>query len=546
MRSSLFALPFLALFLSIIGLASYSSLPALSWLAYLLWGVGASLLVTWIVLEWSAIKVVSTRKGTRYGASSGVNFILCVLLIVGIAFLSSRPRFNRSWDVTQDRLNTLSDQSLKIVEKIAKDQAQIQVLGFFVDQVKKQSFSDLVALYRSAGAQIDMTFIDPQADPTLAISENVTTADTVIVKNGAQESRITNFTEERITNAFLRVLKTENKSLYFTSGHGERDLDSPEAEGYRLAKAELESERYEVRSLSLLEAEVIPDQVDLLVIAGPKYDFRPEEINQLQNYLNAGRPLLVMVDALVPLPNLQSLLEDYGLSIQNDLVAINPNNPLARQPDWQYSALVTEFDEFSPVTRDFVNQGMVAMLMPFSRSIDLVEGNSKGLRPTVLARGSEVNVRYYGVTRPEDLREIGQDRILPGNVGLLAFSVGQVGGSELAERKASTIGHEKELDTQQPHDAKANKELRLVVAGSSHFASNYGAQRPENLDMFLNLTNYLLQDEDFISIRPREASQSRLNLASASSQFNLLFFSFIYPFFFLGFGVVHWLKRRRK
>ncbi|MFW7378091.1 MAG: GldG family protein [Oligoflexus sp.] len=546
MKSSLIALPFLALFLGVIGLASYSSLPTVRWLAFLLWGLGAALLTSWAVMERQGLKEIFSRKGARYGASSGLSFVLGLLLIVGIAFLSTRPRFDLSWDVTEDRLNTLSDQSLKIVDKMKQDKVEVDVLGFFVNPEKKQSFADLLALYQHAGAPIQLKYIDPQAEPNLAIAENVTTADTVIVKSGSQESRLTNFTEEKMTNALLRVLKTENKTLYFTSGHGERDLNSSEAEGFGMAKAELESERYDIDTITLLESEAVPENVDLLIIAGPKYDFRPEEINVLRRYLDEARPLLVLVDALVPLPNLKALLEDYGLSIQNDMVAINPNNPLSSQPDWQYSALATEFDEFSPVTRDFVSQGKIALLMPFSRSIDVVEGNKKGLRPTILARGSEMNVTYSEVSQPEDLRELRQDQVLPGDVGLLAYSVGQVGGSELAKKNNSNnSSKETELDTKKGTDAKANKELRLVVSGSSHFASNYGAQRPENMDMFLNLTNYLLQDEDFISIRPRESSESRLDLATSSSQFNLLFFSFIYPFFFLGYGIVHWLKRRR-
>lgn len=543
MKSSLIALPFLAFFLVIIGFASYSALTDAPWLAYFLWALGASIFGTWIIMERSEIKAAMSRRGTRYGASSGLNFLLALLIIVGLAFLSSRPRFDFSWDVTQDKLNTLSDQSLKIVEIIKDEQPEIEILGFFVDPMQRQNFTDLVSLYRNAGARLNLKYIDPQVDPTLAIAENVTTADTVILKNGPNEARLTNFTEERMTNALLNVLKTETKSVYFTVGHGERDLNDPEAEGFRLAKAELESERYQVQRVNLLERGEVPESADLLIIAGPQYDFRDSELEILRQHMNDGRPVLLMVDALVALPNLKAFFEDYGISFQDDMVAVNPNNPLARQPDWQYSALVTEFDEFSAVTSDFVRRGQIGMLMPFSRSLDVVEGNVMGMSPTMLARASDINVRFSNVTRPEDMRDIGQDRILPGNVGLLAYSSGQVGGSGLAEGEVQV---ETELDAKPLSETKASRELRLVVAGSSHFASNYGGQRPENMDMFLNIVSYLMQDEDFISIRPQDPSQSRLELTSGASVFNLIFFSFIYPFFFLGYGLVQWLRRRRK
>ena len=159
---------------------------------------------------------------------------------------------------------------------------------------KKQQFSDHLSLYQREGLPVRIEYIDPQEDPTRAISENVTTADTVIVKLGEKEARLTSFTEEKISNAFVTLLKSKTKRIAFTKGHGERDLMSEDVEGIRLAIAELESERYEVEELNLLESPTVNESISLLAIVGPQYDFRPEEIEAISGYIKEGRPLLVL------------------------------------------------------------------------------------------------------------------------------------------------------------------------------------------------------------------------------------------------------------
>ena len=81
--------------------------------------------------------------------------------------------------------------------------------------------------------------------------------------------------------------------------------------------------------------------------------------------------------------------------------------------------------------------------------------------------------------------------------------------------------------------------------GSVEFANNANIASAEQRDMFLNMTNYLLQDEDFISIRPKDQSKSALDMKSPISQVVFLLIVFVYPCFFLGSGTLYWLRRRR-
>lgn len=538
MNSKLFILPLLALLFNAVAIVTQMTIKEMPLISYILWGISITCLLLWFILDREGFQKVFSRKGAKYGATSGITVVLGIAIIIGIGFLTNRARFNKSFDVTRDGLNTLSDQSIKAIGSLAEKDAMIDIKTFFQDELKKQKFSDLLALYQAEGLQASVEHIDPQEDPTKAIAANVTTADTVILKLGENESRLTSFTEEKMTNGFLKLLKSKAKTIAFTIGHGEKDLASQEADGYALAKQELESERFLVTTLNLLEQEKVGADVDLLVIAGPKYDFRDNEIKLVADYLDQGKPLFVMLDALTSLPILEKFIENYGLKVNPDILLLSPEDPRA-QLLGQNNAIVTEFDQFSAATKDFAKNGSMALVISNTRSVAELTDNEKKMKPSLIAKTSEIIIGISNVRAPSDLENLTQDRIKAGPFAVLGVATGQVGGSEVAAKEDSS---KKDLPLE---GTKASKELRLAVLGSSDIISNIGAQRGENVDLFLNVVNYLSQDESFISIRPKDESKSSLDMSSASSQLLLLFFSYLYPTLFLGGGVFYWIMRRR-
>jgi ABC-type uncharacterized transport system involved in gliding motility auxiliary subunit len=473
--------------------------------------------------------------------SQGLSIILAILLAIGAGYLSRRDRFNKSWDVTAEGINTLSPESVKLVEQLKERKEPVKVLAFFQDEMKKNQFRKAISLYELKGAAFEVEYIDPQTDPTRAMAENITTVDTVIFKFGKQEARLTAFSEEKISNALVRIMKDKEKTIYFTKGHGEPELNSEEALGYQAAKAELESERFVVKELNLLESGSIPEDADLLVIAGPKYDLQPSEVTVLEQYLQSARPLMVLVDALTQVPNLNKLMESVGFRFRDDLLIIRPDDPRAKLLG-QNNAIVTDFDSFSPVTAEFVKRGGVALMTPNTRSIELVDDNKLQLKPIGLAKSSQIIVRITNVKNQSDLQSLTEDRIVEGSFDVFGVASGKVGGDKVATNEPSK---DAQADVKADTQGAAAKELRVFVGGSAQLASNLGAQRQENVDLFLNAINYLTQDEDFISIRAKDTNRSTLELTTASSQFLLLFLAYVYPTTFLGAGVFYWMRRRR-
>jgi hypothetical protein len=94
-----------------------------------------------------------------------------------------------------------------------------------------------------------------------------------------------------------------------------------------------------------------------------------------------------------------------------------------------------------------------------------------------------------------------------------------------------------------PPDAP-KPETRVVVIGDSDFAANSGLGIQGNRDLFMNIVGWLSQQENLISIRPKEADDRRITL-TATQQANIQWLSLlIIPASIFGMGVYTWWRRR--
>ena len=251
----------------------------------------------------------------------------------------------------------------------------------------------------------------------------------------------------------------------------------------------------------------------------------------------------MMVDAMVQADVLNKTMSNFGISFNNDFMILRPDDPRA-QLLGQNNAIVSDFDEFSPVTKDFAKKSNVAVLLQNTRTISEKTDNAAKFKVTLIGKTSaETGVKLKNVNGPADLKNISQDRVEQGSFAVMATATGKVGAPATA--KADTDKNDSRPDVSGDASAAKDKEVRIIGVGSVQFATNQGAQQAEHRDMFLNMVSYLTQDDDFISIRPKDATKSTLTLSSGGATLNLLFISFVYPFVFLGLGMIYWLRRKQ-
>ena len=166
------------------------------------------------------------------------------------------------------------------------------------------------------------------------------------------------------------------------------------------------------------------------------------------------------------------------------------------------------------------------------------------MKASIVASTSDIMISIANISKESDLKDVKDEQLSSGNHGIIAISQGQTTGTELAATEAHANTATDGTKITEP-EIELSRQLRIAAVGSSHLATNRGIRLPENKDLAMNLSNYLLQDEDYISIRPKTESSTTLNLGSIWSELYLVLGSFLYPQLFLGLGIFFWALRRR-
>jgi ABC-type uncharacterized transport system involved in gliding motility auxiliary subunit len=129
------------------------------------------------------------------------------------------------------------------------------------------------------------------------------------------------------------------------------------------------------------------------------------------------------------------------------------------------------------------------------------------------------------------------------------FSSGKVGFDEGKDLKgpvsiAAAVNAASTSDAPKIETDAPKAETRVAVIGDSDFATNSVLGIQGNRDMFMNTVGWLSQQENLISIRPKEADDRRITMTSAQ-QSNVTWLALlIIPGFIFGSGVYTWWRRR--
>ncbi len=159
-----------------------------------------------------------------------------------------------------------------------------------------QPFRDRLREYEYASKQVTTEYIDPDQQQTIARQNQVQQYGTLVITHKGRTERVTTNTEQDITNGIIKVVSGQQRKVYFTQGHGEKDPTSAERDGYGGIVDALKRENYLVEKTVLAQQGAVPDDASIVVIAGPKNDFLAPEIDALKKYLDKQGKLLLALD----------------------------------------------------------------------------------------------------------------------------------------------------------------------------------------------------------------------------------------------------------
>ncbi|MBO8130856.1 MAG: GldG family protein [Candidatus Marinimicrobia bacterium] len=464
----------------------------------------------------SLIKLDFTQiiKNRRF--QYGSNAIIVILLVVAIVGLLDffLARHTIRIDTTASKIFSLSDQTRKILKNLDKD---VTVLAFVKD-INKESVEDLLKEYAHLSKHFKYELIDPDEKPAIAKRHRVKAYGNLVIICNDREEQIDQATEEKITNAIIKVTREEKKKVYFVSGHGEGSITDNERYGFSKAKEAILEQNYEVEDLLLADKDSIPDNASVIVLPGPKKELFEHEKEMLKDYIDRGGSVLLMLDPR-PSIGLIEFLKPYGVQVGDDIVidASGLGRLFGAGPD---IPLVANYGSHPIVSE----MGNYMTFFPGVRSVRKdEENNDTKIKIVELAKTSP---QSYAVKNFEEMYKTGKIKISKDDEkGPIPIAV------------AVTKNVEKD-------ENKIRDKARLVVVGDSDFATNAYFSNQANGDLFMNMINWLLADEDLISIRPKSPDVRTVNMTPAQVKTVFWLTVIILPAISFIVGVLVYIRRR--
>ena len=324
--------------------------------------------------------------------------------------------------------------------------------------------------------------------------------------------------EQALTSAILEVSEARQKTLYYLTGHGETGLDA--ASPLTGIVTFIKRQNVGLKELSLPDVDAIPDDADVVLLAGSKYDLPEREIRVLKTYWEKQGRLMVLLDPLAKIPELKKFLSVYGVTPNDDQVLrtvdLGPLTGILRD-----------------VSADFI--GGNAITKPLEGASALFLGGARSLRID-RERVQGQSIQIWVLTQAAD-GFWGETDYEPGSNDPVSFDNSKDLGAPLTLAITIEKGGI-------PDERVQVSSSRMVVVGSSAFITNE-ALTDANLDFFLNSLNWLLERERLISIAPKEVNTFSLNLSDRQMSSLAIISMLVMPFGAALLGVVVWWTRRR-
>ncbi|MGZ3459702.1 MAG: GldG family protein, partial [Archangium sp.] len=274
----------------------------------------------------------ASRRSSFFFASTTLTALVTLGALVAVNYIAHKK--NQRWDLTEQRVFTLSPQTLTTLKNLKEP---VHAIGFIpTDHPAYEALQATFERYHSeAPDMFEYSFKDPRRHPDLAARYELHDGQTTVVLTrgeGSSEAHtsLNVISEQELTNALLKLTKVSEQHVYFVIGHGEWPLDRqvpmPGQRGRMTSLSELKQqllqEGYTPRELNLAGGTTVPRDAALVVIAGPKGPFNTPEVESLRAYLAAGGRLIYFAEAYGESgPELAKLLAEYGVAIDPGVVA---------------------------------------------------------------------------------------------------------------------------------------------------------------------------------------------------------------------------------
>lgn len=540
--------------------------------------------------------IVSSRRETKrfqVGIYSASTLLLLVGIVVVINFLS----FNifKRIDLSEGGIYSLSKASKKLVRRL---EDPVIVKAYFTKNLPSpyntqgKYLEDLLAEYKAySGGRIKYKFIDPKESEELTKEVHAIgipplrftqiEKDKYEIKEGymgvvfiyGEKKEViplikqTHGLEYDITSIIKKLTSTDKKTVGFLTGHDELDIAEDHAlysmimANYNVRQVELKEEEPEEDSQPVKpqeSAESKLEGLDSLVILGPMEKLQDQELYAIDQFLMKGKTVAFFIDkfnvdmkmffARSVETGLEEMLKNYGVTVDDGFILDKRNQTVGitqRQGIFTMTNLVNY--PLIPVVTKFKADNLIVKDLeeasfPFVSPLVLpgMDDESSGLDDKAPAR--DIKVRVLA----ESSEKSWYKRTLRSISPMQRFSPEETDKKGPLPLVATLEGTFISVYKDREGAVKQSLPSRIIVGGTSRFIDTKMPNRAQaNANLFLNIVDWLVQDEALISIRSKGVTFRPLKEELSSFVRNLIKYLniFFMPLAFIIYGLVR-LKMR--
>ncbi len=445
--------------------------------------------------------------------------VLAILVVVNI-FVSALPSSMTKYDISATKLYSITSNTKVVVNSLEQD---VNIYWIVQSGQEDDVIENLLSKYEALSDHIHVEKKNPDVYPTFAqqyTSETVMN-NSLVVECGdrsryigyddiyLQEADLYSYSystsfdgEGAITSAIDYVVKEELPQVYVLEGHGEAELPATFSE-------QIEKDNIEIKSLSLLTVDEIPEDAACLIIYAPQSDISEEELNMLSDYVSDGGKLLVMSGPVQDgsLSNLNSLPESYGVTVTEGIVLESDREHYA----FQASYILLPDMSSHQITDSLIEENYF-VLMPISQGLTVGE-SSKGSVTALLS----TSAYSYSKADAYDLETYDKEEGDSDGPFTLAVSIEDNSGGGI-----------------------------VWFASSSFLEDMYNAfSSGANGDIAMNALSSLVGESEAMAIRSKSLNYNYLTISEATSSLLKAVMIGVFPLVYFGIGVYIVVRRRR-
>jgi len=453
-----------------------------------------------------------TPKTRIYTRLQSVAFTILFLAVVGVlAYLSTRYSFTADW--TANNRNTLSEASSELLKQL---DGPVTITSYATeDESVRRAVRELVDRYQRHKADLTLQFVNPDLEPETVRALGIRVNGELRVEYQARVENLQSLSEQGLTNMLQRLARSGERWLVFVDGHGERKPQGVANHDLGQWSQQLVAKGFKAQTHNLVQNPQLPENTQVLVLAGPQMDLLPGEVAMINQYVAGGGNLLWLTD---PSENknqygLAPLATQLGIDFEPGMI-VDPTTQVLGVSDPRF-ALVADYPGHA------ITQGFDALtLFPQSHGLIIMPPNNWQAR--VILQTEERSWSETGDMSGSIQFDVADDVSGPLTLGV-------------ALTRALLVD-----------DGEPPREQRIVITGDGDFLSNAYLGNGANLLLGMNMINWLANDDQLINIPLKTATDKNLQLSVLAQGMIGLGFLFVLPLLLAGSGFLIWWKRRKR